>query len=338
MVPDHGDTQMSEREPESVLWNLVRGAMATRAVAVVSELRVADALADGPRPVEEVAHEVGADPDTLHRLLRALASDGVFAQEERGVFRNTPASELLRGGGWDDIAHFFGGIWYGTVGELDARTREAVFPRIFGDDFWGWLAANPSERAAFDRAMGRGEGGARVEQLAALDWRAAKTVVDVGGGNGSLLRGLLDRVPGPRGIVFDLPETNRDEAIFDERLSFVPGSFFEHVPQGDVYVLSAILHDWDDERAAAILRTIRAAAPADARVLVLDAVVPPGDEPHGAKWLDVLMLTLLGGRERDEEQWRALLGGAGFEPTRIEADLIEGRCQRSDSTETASGN
>jgi hypothetical protein len=175
--------------------------------------------------------------------------------------------------------------------------------------------------------MGRGEGGARVEQLAALDWRAAKTVVDVGGGNGSLLRGLLDRVPGLRGIVFDLPETNRDETIFDERLSFVPGSFFKHVPQGDVYVLSAILHDWDDERAAAILGTIRAAAPADARVLVLDSVVPPGNEPHGAKWLDVLMLTLLGGRERDEEQWRALLRSAGFEPTRIEADLIEGRCR-----------
>jgi O-methyltransferase domain/Dimerisation domain len=316
---------MSERAPESVLWDLMRGAMATRAVAVVSELRVADALAHGPRPLEEVAREVDADPDTLHRLLRALASDGVFAEEERGVFRNTPTSELLRGGGWDDFAHLFGGIWYRTLAELDPRTRAAVFARIFGDDFWGWLAVNPSERASFDRAMMYGEGGGRVEQLAALEWRGGETVVDVGGGNGSLLRGLLDRVPDLRGIVFDLPETNRDEAIFDERLSFVAGSFFEQVPQGDAYVLSAILHDWDDERAAAILRTIRAAAPAESRVLVLDSVVPPGNEPHGAKWLDVLMLTLLGGRERDEEQWRALLGGAGFQPVRIEADLIEAR-------------
>ena len=318
---------MSERAPESVLWNLIRGAMATRTVAVVSELRVADALAGGPRPVEEVAREVGADADTLHRLLRALASDGVFAEEERGVFRHTPASELLSGDGWDDFAHFFGGVWYRTLGELDADTREAVFPRIFGDDFWSWLAANPSERAAFDRAMASGEGGSRVEQLAALKWRGDETVVDVGGGNGSLLRGLLDRAPGLRGIVLDLPETNRDEAIFDERLSFVAGSFFEYVPQGDLYVLSAILHDWDDERAAAILRTIRAAAPADARLLVLESVVPPGNEPHGAKWLDVLMLTLLGSRERDEEQWRALLAGAGFKPVRIEDDLIEARCR-----------
>jgi O-methyltransferase domain/Dimerisation domain len=317
---------MSERVPESVLWNLMRGAMATRAVAVLAELRVADALADGPRPVEEVAREVGADPDTLHRLLRALASDGVFAEEERGVFRNTSASELLRGGGWDDFAHLFGGIWYRTVAELDAQTREAVFPQIVGDDFWSWLAANPSERAAFDRAMDGGEGGSRVEQLAALDWRGDETVVDVGGGNGSLLRGLLDRVPGLRGIVFDLPETNRDEAIFDERMSFVSGSFFAHVPPGDVYVLSAILHDWDDERAGAILSTIRAAAPAGARVLVAESVIPPGNDPNGAKWLDLLMLVLAGGRERTEPEWRRLLERAGLEPVRIEDGLIEARC------------
>ena len=315
---------MSERAPESVVWDLMRGAMATRTIAVVSELRVADALADGPRHVEEVAREVGADPDTLHRLLRALASDGVFAEEERGVFRNTPASELLGGLGYDDFAHLFGGVWYRTVGELGARMHAAVFPRIYGDDFWGWLAVNPSERASFDRAMLVGDA-RRVEQLAALEWRGDETVVDVGGGNGSLLRGLLARVPGLRGIVFDLPETNRDEAIFDERLSFVAGSFFERVPQGDAYVLSGILHDWDDERAAMILRMIRAAASTEARVLVLDSVVPPGNEPHGAKWLDVLMLTLLGGRERDEEQWRALLGAAGLEPVRIGTDLIEAR-------------
>jgi O-methyltransferase/methyltransferase family protein len=315
---------MSERTPESMLWDLMRGAMATRTIAVVSELRVADALADGPRHVEEVAREVGADPDTLHRLLRALASEGVFAEEQRGVFRNSPASELLRGLGWDDFAHLFGGVWYRSLGELGARTHAAVFPRIYGDDFWGWLAVNPSERASFDRAMSVG-GTRRVEQLAALEWRGDETVVDVGGGNGSLLRDLIDRVPGLRGIVFDLPETNRDEAIFDERLSFVAGSFLERVPQGDAYVLSGILHDWEDERAAVILRTIRAAAPTEARVLVLDSVVPAGNEPDGAKWLDVLMLTLLGGRERDEEQWRALLGAAGFEPVRIGTDLIEVR-------------
>jgi O-methyltransferase domain/Dimerisation domain len=315
---------MSERSPESVVWDLLRGAMATRALAVVAELGVADALAEGARPVEEVAREVGAHADTLHRLLRALASDGVFAEDERGVFRNTAASELLRGTGWHDFAHLFGGVWYRTIGDLDA-TKGPTFTRLFGTDFWSWLAANPSERVAFDRAMGPKTD--RVEVLAALTWRDDETVVDVGGGNGELLAGLLTHHPGLRGIVFDLPEASRDETRFRERLTFVAGSFFERVPRGDAYVLSSILHDWNDEHAAAILRTIRTAAPSGARVLILDNVIPAGNGPHGAKWLDLLMLTLLDGRERDEEQWRALLSSGGFEPTSIEDGLIQARCR-----------
>ena len=179
--------------------------------------------------------------------------------------------------------------------------------------------------------MGRGEGGGRVDQLAALDCAAAETVVDIGGGNGSLLRGLLDRVPGLRGTC---STSRRRTATRRSSTSdcLVPGSFFEHVPQGDVYVLSAILHDWDDERATAILRTIRTAAPPTRALLVLDAVVPSGNEPHGAKWLDVLMLTLLDGRERDEEQWRALLGrGLRADADRgrlIEGDAADHYCDR----------
>ena len=163
----------------------------------------------------------------------------------------------------------------------------------------------------------------RVERLAALEWREGDTVVDVGGGNGSLLAALLSRHPSLRGIVFDLPETVRDEAALGERVTFVEGSFFDRVPTGDVYVLSTILHDWDDERAVAILRTIRAAAPSASRLVVLDAVIPRGNEPHVAKWLDLLMHVLFGSRERDEEQWRALLAAGGFEPVRIEDGLIE---------------
>src|SRR5436190_2026355 len=313
---------MSE-SPESQLWNLLRGALTTRALAVVAELGIADALAGGPRPVAELADETGSDADSLRRFLRALASDGVFAEESPGVFGNTAASERLRrGGGWDDFAILFGGIWHRTAGELDARTGEPTFPRIFGADFWSWLAEHRDERAAFDRAMAQGKE-RRVEQLAELDWRGDETVVDVGGGNGSLLVDLLARHPGLRGIVFDLPETNVDEASLGDRCTFVAGSFFERVPAGDVYILSTILHDWDDEHAATILRTIHAAAPADARVLIIDSVVPAGNEPDGAKWLDLLMLALFAGRERDEAQWKALLAGAGFEPVRIEKHLIE---------------
>ena len=317
---------MTDVTPEARLWDIMRGTLATRSLALVADLRVAEALADGPRPVEDVAREVGADPDTLHRILRALASDGVFAEEEPGVFRNTDVSEVLgRGDGWGDFAHLFGGVWHRTSGELDA-SGDPPFPRTFGADFWTWLAENPSERAAFDRAMGQGNE-RRVERLAGVDWRGDETVVDVGGGNGSLLLELLQRQPGLRGVVFDLPETTRDEAAFGDRCTFVAGNFFEDIPPGDVYVLSTILHDWPDESAAAILRTIRASAPADARVLLLEAVLLPGNEEHGAKWLDLLMLALFGGRERDEVQWRALLSGAGFEPAFVEDGLIEARCR-----------
>ena len=316
---------MTEVTPEARLWDMLRGALATRTLGLVADLRVADALAAGPRPVEDVASEVGAEPDTLRRILRALASDGVFAEEAPGVFRNTDVSEVLARDGWRDFAHFFGGVWHRTASELDA-SGEPPFPGAFGADFWSWLADNPSERAAFDRAMGQGNE-RRVERLVGVDWRGGETVVDVGGGNGSLLLELLRRQPGLRGVVFDLPETTRDETAFGDRCTFLAGSFFDGVPPGAVYVLSTILHDWDDERAAAILRAIRASAPVDARLLLLEAVLAPGNEPHGAKWLDLLMLALFGARERDEAQWRALLSGAGFEPVSIEDGLIEARCR-----------
>jgi O-methyltransferase domain/Dimerisation domain len=315
---------MTAVSAEEQLWGLLRGALGTRALALAAELGVADALAEGPRPVSDLAAELGADADTLRRILRALASDGVFAEEEPGVFRNTDASELLQTG-WGSFAHLFGGIWLSATGALDASGR-ASFPAVFRADFWAWLAANPDERAAFDHAMEQGND-ERVERLARLDWRGDETVVDVGGGNGSLVASLLDRVPGLCGIVFDLPETVRDEAGFGDRYAFVEGSFFDFVPIGDVYVLSTVLHDWDDDAAERILRTIRAHAPRAARLVVLEAVLPGGAEPHWAHWLDLLLLATFRGRERDEAQWRDLLAAGGFEPVSIEDGVIEARCR-----------
>jgi O-methyltransferase domain/Dimerisation domain len=316
---------VTDRHREERLWNALRGALATRTLAVVADLGIPQALADGPRSVEDLAKESGADADTLHRLLRALASDGIFAEDEPRIFRNTDTSEVLLTSGWSEFAHLFGGPWYEAVGKLDASGK-STFAELFGSDFWSWLAAHPAERERFDTAMGQGQE-ARVERLAELDWRGNETIVDVGGGNGSLLIELLRDRPGMHGIVFDLPETVRDEAAFGDRIEFVAGSFFERVPPGDVFLLGTILHDWDDESAAAILRTIRAAAQPDARLIVLDAVVPPGNDPFGAKWLDLLMLVLLAGRERDESQWRELLAAGGFEPVRFAERLIEARCR-----------
>lgn len=317
---------MTARRTEGDLWQLFWGALVTRLLAIAADLGVADALADGPRPVDELAREVGADPDALHRILRALASDGVFAEEAPGVYRNTEASEgLRRGTRWHDFAHLFGGVWHRVLGELTAA-GEPTFERIHGTDFWSWLGERPDERGAFDRAMS-GSWQWKVDRVASAEWRGDELVVDVGGGNGALLIELLRRRPGLRGIVFDLPETTRDEPALGDRIEFVAGSFFERVPGGDVYVLSTILHDWDDGRAGQILRTIRAAAPEDGRLLVVDAVVPAGNEPHGAKPLDLLMLALFGARERDEAQWRALLQENGFEPIGVEDGLVEARCR-----------
>jgi SAM-dependent methyltransferase len=317
---------MSEPSPEGRIWELMRGALTTRALAIAADLRIARALADGPRPVADLARDAGADADTLHRVLRALASQRVFEEVEPGVFANTAASEVLTESGWDDFAHLFGGVFYRALAELDGTTVEAPFPQVFGTDFWGWLAAHPDERAAFDRAMEQGKE-RRLERLASVEWRGDETVVDVGGGNGSLLVELLRLHTSLRGVVFDLPETVRDETALGERIEFVAGSFFEQVPPADVHVLCTILHDWDDESAAAILQRIHAATTPGGRLVILDGVVPAGNTPDGPKWLDLLMLALFGGRERTEEQWRALLADAGFEVESLRDGLIEARCR-----------
>jgi hypothetical protein len=303
------------------LWDFLRGALMSKALAAVVDAGVPEALANGPRPVSELQ----GDPDTLHRLLRALASDGVFRETEPGVFEHTEQSQRLLDPGWSEFAHLFGGVFFAATTDLDASTAEAPFPGRFGTGFWEWLAEHPAERATFDDAMA-GERDRAADRLAALDWREGEVVVDVGGGNGTLLAELIALRPELRGVVVDLPETVRDETALGERIEFVEGSFFESVPEGDAYVLSGILHDWPDEDAARILRTIRAAAPQHARLLINESVIRPGNDADGAKWLDLLMLVLAGGRERNEEQWRELFSSTGWEPVRFpEGGPIEAR-------------
>ncbi len=312
---------MSARPPEAVLWDFLRGALMTRAIAVVADLGVADALAEGPKDVRRLAGELGADHDTLERLLRALASEGMFEEVDPSVYANTEVSELLRDPSQRALAHLFGGTYFRAVSGLDAGGAQAS---AAGPGLWAGLADDPAERAAFDQAMLNGIT-LRVQRLAALEWRGDELVVDVGGGNGALLVELLRDRPGMHGIVFDLPETVRDEARLGDRIEFVAGSFFDGVPEGDAYVLSAVLHDWDDEPAAAILRTIRECAPPHARLVIVDAVLGPVDGTSMWRWADLHMLATMGGRERDESRWRRLLDAGGFEPVTIADGLIEAR-------------
>ena len=301
----------------SDLWDFLRGALMTKALAAVVDAGVPEALADGPRPVSELR----GDEDTLYRLLRALASDGVFHETEPRLFEHTERSRLLLAPGWSEFAHLFGGVFFEAAADLDAATAEATFPQRFGAGYWEWLARHPDERAVFDAAMA-GERGEPAERLAALEWREGEVVVDVGGGNGALLAELTRRRPELRGIVFDLPETVRDEAALGDRVDFAAGSFFESVPAGDAYLLSGVLHDWGDDDATRILHTIRTAAPAHARLLINESVIRPGNDPDGAKWLDLLMLVLAGGRERSEEQWRALLDAGGFRVESLDSPIV----------------
>jgi hypothetical protein len=318
---------MSSIPPEAQLWSLVRGMMATQAVRIAAELGIADALADGPRPVEELA--AGANTDAVYRFLRALATDGVFAEEEGRRFRNTPASELLRTGGeqrWNEFALQFGGTWYAAFAEAPhaALTGEPTFPRVLGASFEERMRQHPDELALFTRSM---EGGAeeRIRQIADLPWDS-EVVIDLGGGTGAMLSELLRRHPRLRGVLFDLPEVV-EQATVPERCEVVAGSFFDTVPEGDAYVLSRILHGFDDETAARILENIRRAARPGARVLIIDAVLPEGNEPHGNKWLDLLMLILSGGRERTEQEWCTLLAHSELEAESVEDGLIQARCR-----------
>jgi SAM-dependent methyltransferase len=311
--------------------------MVSQAVYVAAKLGIADLLADGRRPAAELADAAGAHPDALYRLLRLLAGYGIFVEHADGNFTNSAQSELLRDvpGSFRDFALVFGEHFYPTLGETLrlVQTGDPVFDAVFGAPWDEHLAANPEASGRFNRFMALGKEPLAV-QLAAEEWRGDETVVDVGGGNGALVLALLERRPGLRGIVFDLPHVaaEAEERIraagLADRCKVVAGSFFDGVPAGgDVYILSHILHGLEHDPARDVLRRVGQAVAGDGRLLIHDGVVAPPNEP-GLKLMDLLMLSL-GGRERTEEEWRALLPAGGFELVEIRpapfGNLVEAR-------------
>jgi hypothetical protein len=325
-------------QPRAELLRLASGFMITKAIGAAVQLGLADLVSERNRPAAELASAAGADPDAITRLLRALASVGVFS-DDGGVIRHTPMSELLArdtAGSFAAQALVLSGYQYLTWAESlqSFRTGLPAFPAVHGQPIFDWLAEHPEQASQFNEAM---SGGAslRREPLLERDWTGVSTVVDVGGGSGSTLVALLLAQPHLRGVVFDLPHlegeatTAIELAGLSARCRFVGGSFFESVPpDADVYVMSAILHDWDDAAATAILQTVHAAMEPDARLLLLESVLADGNEPDVAKLLDLHMLVALGGRERTEPQWRALLTDAGFQVDGIRPGLVEARLLR----------
>ena len=323
---------MNDDPVRSVIW-MVRGAWITMTLRGSCALGVFEALHE-PLSLDEAAERTGTDPPTLARLLRTLADLGLVEPVGADAFRNTARGEVLRAdhpSRMRDLA-----LMQATLPNLRAwtavdeavRTGKGVFEQMNGMPSWELLARDPEAQHVFNAAMARRATAQVAAVLAATDLTDTQTLVDVGGGRGAMLTGLLEAMPSLRGVVADQPATVAEaETLFEaaglgDRAHGVACDFFQSVPAGgDAYTISNVLHDWDDRDAVAILRTVRAAMPDRARLLVVEHVLDaPGrsfEEQRDVHLLDLHMLVLFGARERTQAEYDALLAEAGFTASRL---------------------
>ena len=302
----------------------------SQAITVAAQLGVADALTAGPLQIEELAARVGADPDALSRLLRALISKGIFRRRRDGRYELNSLARTLRSDA--PISMTWAAQFYGSQEQrerwtlmVDAiRTGVSVVPALRGKESFDYFAGQPELAELFNQTM------TSVSQLtdgplvAGYDFSAYRTIVDVGGGHGPLLAAILAGAPASRGVLYDLstvvasaPTLLRERNVAD-RVRIAEGSFFDDVPAGgDAYILKNIIHDWPDDKAVQILRNVRLAAGPDATVLLVELVIPEHDRDFPGKWVDLEMLLNLGARERTAAEYRDLLDQAGFDMTRV---------------------
>lgn len=322
--------QTGHPPPSVTLKRLVDGYQVSQALHVAATLGIADLLKDGPRTSDDLAAATETHPRTLYRLLRALASVGVFHEEDDRRFALTPLGDCLRSdapepvGGW---AAFIGRPYFWQAwGHLlhSVKTGENAFRHVHGTSNWEYRAHRPEEGAIFDRAMTANSRRSIQSVLTAYDFARVRRIVDIGGGQGALLAAILTRYPSARGVLFDQPQVVesagqivRDAGVAD-RCEVVGGDFFTVVPAGgDAYVLRSILHDWEDAEATAILQTCRRAIAAQGRRLVIEWVIAPPNEGCDAKFTDLNMLVSPGGQERTREEYGALFAAAGFRLTEV---------------------
>lgn len=318
--------------PAVELRRMINGYQVSQALHVAATLGLSDLLADGPRSVADLAAATGTDERTLWRLLRALASVGVYAGGEEGRFTNTELGEALRSdaprsvAGWARLIGrpYYWQAWASLAQSV--RTGENAFAATHGRSIWEYREQHPDELVIFDRAMTALSGAVAGAVVEAYDFGRFGTVVDVGGGRGGLLAAILARYPSVLGVLFDQPgvvaEANQilEYARVADRCAVAGGSFFDAVPEGaDAYLLKAVIHDWPDAEAVAILGTCRQAIPEHGTLLLVEQLLGEGPDPSRTAFSDLNMLVAPGGKERTLDEYGSLLGAAGFQLGRAAA-------------------
>jgi C-methyltransferase len=314
----------------AAMMEMIVATWSSQAITVAAQLGVADALADGPLPIDQLAPRVGADADALRRLLRALISRGIFRHRRDGRYElNSLAATLCSDA---PVSMTWAAQFYGSAEQRERwtllvdsiRTGNAVVAALRGKESFDYFADVPELADLFNQTMTSVSELTDGPVVAGYDFSAYPTIVDVGGGHGPLLAAILASAPASRGVLYDLPRVVasapsllRERNVAD-RVRIAEGSFFDSVPgDGDAYVLKNILHDWPDEKASQILRNVRAAAGPRATLLLIEFVIPEHDREFPGKWVDLEMLLNLGARERTAAEYRDLLSQAGFRMTRV---------------------
>ncbi len=327
-VPEAAFAKAESLPPEAELLSILMAQFLSRLTHLTAKLKVADYLSEGSKTADEIALLTSSHAPTLYRVLRTLSSVGFFTEDTDHRFSLKPLGETLKSGSASHAAALMMGGEM-VVRSLDhiehsIRTGETGFGKAFGASLFEWLANHPTEASLFNQTMVGIHGAEPAAVAAAYDFSGFQTIADVGGSTGNLLTTILDRHPGPHGILFDMPHVARDApALLQQRgmmgrVRVEAGSFFENVPAGaDAYILSHIIHDWSEEQCLVILGNCRRAMSPHGRLLLIEMVLPAGDTPHPGKMLDMVMLMVPGGRERTETEYAALLDKAGFRLTRV---------------------